>query len=914
MGSMGTATAVCPADEALQQLLDGTLPAGNQPTVEAHVETCGACQQALDRLTAFATAAWLPDGERPASTTPRPTITHYELLEELGRGGYGVVYRASDTRLGRTVAVKVLKQGALADDADRRRFLTEARAAARLNHPNVVGVYEVGEAAGTPYIAMEYLAGGPLSRRLDGTPLPARAAAELVETLARAVAYAHGQGVVHRDLKPGNVLLASGGREPPGDSPSRSPGASPGGLRPPLAGTPKVADFGTARLLDAPADLTPTQAVLGTPSYMAPEQAGGLSRQVGPAADVYSLGAILYELLAGRPPFRAATPFETLVQVRGQEPVAPRRLNPTVPRDLETIALKCLEKDPARRYPSAAELADDLRLFLDGRPIRARPVGVVGKLVRTGRRHPAVATLSAALVVLVLGSLVTVTVLWRRSVERGERAANREALAVRRQAAALEILDFYTRAAGARLNGTEAPSAAEREALLAALDRYRHLLADGEADPAARYQVAVACRRVSEVFQKMREFGRAEQVDQYAVPLLEQLTADAPDVPEYGLALCLAYHRRWFSANSQRRPDEADAWAARSVRVADDLVRRFPDREGLRDRAVWQRFPYIGALRRAGRDAEADAELARAIADAQTLADARPDDVLRQILVCGLRDQEAAEHEYRRGNPEPGRAHLEYKVKVADRLASHWPAGERFPIELLGHLQFANVLAARGRWAEARDVYDNGLTIAREQAATFSNLPNARAYVAEAAGAAGHLGWEADRGRARQALREARAQREWLAQGSKDMNAVTRLAVFLATCPDPDLQDVPRAVALVRQYPWPAAGDYNGLRVRGVVLCRNGEYAEAAAALERSLSPGVREAEMTVHESVARCALATAYWRLGHPDRARAELNRAHGLAARNSDYNRVGQSFEAEPMRLMGLSPPHLRDFAWAP
>jgi WD40 repeat protein/tetratricopeptide (TPR) repeat protein len=310
------------------------------------------------------------------------TVPGHEILGELGRGGMGVVYRARQTRLNRLVALKMILSGAHAGDDDRRRFLAEAEAVARLQHPNIVQIHEIGEADGNPFFSLEFCPGGSLAAKLAGTPLPPQEAARLVGVLARAVQAAHEAGVVHRDLKPANVLLLADG-------------------------TPKITDFGLAKKLDGAAGQTASGAVLGTPSYMAPEQAGGKTREVGPAADVYALGAILYECLTGRPPFRAATPLDTVLQVLSEEPVPPSRLLPGLPRDLETVCLKCLHKDPARRYASAAALADDMRRFQGGEPIQARPVGALERGWRWCRRNRAVAaSLAAVAAALLLGTAV----------------------------------------------------------------------------------------------------------------------------------------------------------------------------------------------------------------------------------------------------------------------------------------------------------------------------------------------------------------------------------------------------------------------------------------------------------------------------------------------------------------------------
>jgi WD40 repeat protein/Flp pilus assembly protein TadD/predicted Ser/Thr protein kinase len=301
---------------------------------------------------------------------PPPEIPGYEVLGALGKGGMGVVYKARQAALGRVVALKLIRDEALAGPEAIARFGREAEAAARLQHPNIVSVYEVGRHAGRSHIALEFVEGGSLAERLAGTPLAPHEAARLAETLARAVHAAHAAGVVHRDLKPANVLLTSDG-------------------------TPKIADFGLAKRLEEGEGQTQTGAIMGTPSYMAPEQAEGRAKDVGPACDVYALGAILYEMLTGRPPFRGTTPWETVAQVREREPVAVRQLQPSVPRDLETVCLKCLEKEPRKRYASAEELADDLRRFRNGEPVLARAVGRVERAARWALRRPAAAGLLA---------------------------------------------------------------------------------------------------------------------------------------------------------------------------------------------------------------------------------------------------------------------------------------------------------------------------------------------------------------------------------------------------------------------------------------------------------------------------------------------------------------------------------------
>jgi serine/threonine-protein kinase len=373
----------------IQQLIEEALESGRAPEdvcadfpellgrVLKGMRQCQAVEAQIDAIFPRSSEGMAARRRRLIATDASlPQIPGYQVEAVLGRGGVGVVYRAKHLKLNRYVALKMLLSGAYADPHELARFTREAEAVASLRHAHIVQIYDVGEFDGKPYFTMEIMEGGSVAQKLAGTPQPAVQAASLLVTLATAAHVAHVGGIVHRDLKPSNILLTADG-------------------------VPKICDFGLARRITGDSTMTENAARVGTPSYMAPEQATGKLSAIGAPTDVYGLGAILYELLTGRPPFRAETASETERQLISKEPVPPSRLNAKVPRDLETICLKCLRKEPERRYASAATLSEDLRRFLDGRPIQARPIGWGGRMWRWARREPAAAALIASVVALV---------------------------------------------------------------------------------------------------------------------------------------------------------------------------------------------------------------------------------------------------------------------------------------------------------------------------------------------------------------------------------------------------------------------------------------------------------------------------------------------------------------------------------
>jgi serine/threonine protein kinase len=588
----------------------------------------------------------------------------YEVLERIARGGMGVVYKARQKKLNRIVALKMIRAGHLATDQEVQRFAQEAAAAGQLDHPGIVPIYDVGEQDGQHYFSRGFVEGGSLAARVKVGPLPPREAAALLRQIAEAVAYAHQRGIIHRDLKPANILLARTGADC----------------------VPKITDFGLAKI-QSDSGLTATGQVLGTPSFMPPEQAAGKSGDIGPAADIYSLGAILYCLLTGRPPFQAAAVMETLRQVLEQEPVSPRALNQAVDRDLETICLKCLQKEPAKRYPSAAALAEDLRRFENGVPIHARPVGKVERLYRWSRRNPRVAALVVSLAVALVGGISATTALWLLAENRGQALEEKTVESDKQRDRAERNFDRIFKAIEESLTRTSKSPELKRpymkpfrkQLLASALKQYQGFVDELGDNPRAERELARAHLRLSQINREMHAWAQAEAPAQQAVVLAERLLGKYPDSPEHREFLASALEQLGVSTSAPALSDQA---IERGLGILEALLRENP-KEAARYRSLLA-FSYYNVAQ-----AHADArrleealpwlEKARAIREGQTAHGTVPGDAHEHLAITCVYTGNLQRQLKR---PGAALASCRRGIEVDKQLADRYPNEPRYTVAL----------------------------------------------------------------------------------------------------------------------------------------------------------------------------------------------------------------------------------------
>jgi serine/threonine protein kinase len=879
-----------------------------------------------------------------------PRLPGLELVEVLGSGGMGVVFKARQPTLGRDVAVKLLRDAHLADAAQRERFMQEARAIAQLQHPHLVHLYEFGDVPGDsgatsrPYLVLEYVAGGSLANKLRQTRLAPLQAAQLVESLADAIHYAHQQGIIHRDLKPANILLSVVSSQLSVVREDKRRSLTTDNWQ--LTTTPKITDFGLAKL-GAGSSLTQTGDMLGTPSYMAPEQIAGKSGDITEAVDIYGLGAVLYELLTGRPPFLGETAQATVRQVQDEQPTPPRHVEPSVPRDLETICLKCLRKEPGHRYATARELAADLRRFRTGEPIRARPVRIVERALIWCRRKPLVAGLLAALAVVFAAGLCGMVWQWhdaQHEKERADRNQERlraeEELAQRQKARADRNLD--------RLRGeveliTKMGHALEREphlnrAALALLQRvldvYRDIVAEEGNDPRLRHEAAKMFGEVASIYHAVGQWSKALDAFRVQVKLLTELLQESSD-DEYRRMLARSHRGRAHVLRDQGEPRQARAAYDAAVALQEEFLRAAPDDPGnqvdlantLHNKttvmSAWREpealaklHERIVALSRAAVRADSnnvDHRVGLALAlegqgmlflDTGRLAEARQaiDESLRvrQQLVAARRSMPGHMERYLgRSYTNQGRVHAaagranDAEQSYNAAIALLGPLVEKYPLFPFHRQELVRALAGRaeiltqtGRQQEAVGVRRKVVEQCEMLKAKFPEDRPGRRMLVDSHLELVLLLSQLDRQHdATEVLAKA------LAVDTDDPAVNNELAWFLATTPEPRLRDGAKAVHLAQRAVGAPAGakSANYWNTLGAAHYRNGDDRAALSAMATAID--LRAGGIAFDWFF----MAMAHARLGEQDQARGTFKQALDWMARHAPLDGELRRFRAE-------------------
>jgi serine/threonine protein kinase len=902
----------------------------------------------------------------PSSAVTRATrIGRFEVRRELGRGGFGVVFLAHDPLLRRDVALKVPRAEAFLDPELRARLHREATIAAGLDHPNIVPIYEAGEAGPVCYIASAYCPGVTLASWLKEQPVLAsfRDVAALAATLAEAVHYAHQRGVIHRDLKPANVLLqvaslsqdnqrrklAEGETRRQGEKERRPDGSI--SLSPclPLSLSdcvPKITDFGLAKLLDdksaAAQALTQAGAVIGTPEYMAPEQTRTSSGRVGTATDVYSLGVILYEMVTGRPPFQGDSTLEILRQVETVEPVPLGRLRPKLPRDLETICLKCLEKESRRRYPGADALAADLRRFLAGEPVHARPVSPVEKMWRWSRRRPAVAGLLTALAIVFMAGSSGVLWQWQRATRERDTARQEKKRAERHLQIVRERVKVLGRL-GHELLQTPGKYRAGQAVLQQALAFYQELLPEEGNDPEVRREAANLYGQVGWIHHELAQEGAAGDAWDDQARLLTSLLNEKPADMDLRKGLADCHRWRGNALRFQGKVPEALLAYGQAAELHEALLRESPD-EARYQMALANTLLNITSLLSGQTPPEEQERLYRRILELYRAAvQAAPDNLqFKTELALGLEDQ--AQFFLDTGRASQAEKAVREALEIHQRMlaAGHWKGLiERYTAR--SFVSLARVLASSGRMTEAEESYLEAVNLLDRpfeespQAAYrradlaqtligLANLlkePDRRGEVAEIVRRAiGHyekiqadfpdnaeyqfnlvlnylrlIRLLGDLGRPTEA---AEPYRKVMALESEDAAVNNERAWFLATNAEPHWRDAALAVRLAQKAVSAQSESGNYRNTLGVAHFRNGDNKAAIAELETAMS--LRAGG----DSLDWFFLAMAHWRLEGHDKARTWYDRAVQWMDKNKPHDDELRRFRAEAQAMFAEAREH--------
>jgi serine/threonine protein kinase/Tfp pilus assembly protein PilF len=887
-----------------------------------------------------------------------PAVNGLELVEVVGSGGMGVVFKARQLALGRLVAVKFLRDANRAEPGRRERFVQEARAIAGLRHPHLVKLYEFGEvpgaggAASQPYLVLEFVSGGSLADVVRGSPQPPGEAARLVAILADAIHYAHQQGVIHRDLKPANVLLQA----PEGDAEGQTDGMRGPRFFSRRAATAdrcvKITDFGLAKF-SAGGEITYSGDVVGTPSYMAPEQAAGKFAPITAAVDVYGLGAILYEALTGRPPFAAATVDATLGLVRQDEPVPPRRLQPTVPRDLETICLKCLRKEAGRRYAAAQDLADDLRRFQAGAPIQAHPVGMIERVIVWCRRKPSVAGLVAAFVLVFLTGSFGVMWHWQRArvhaarAQRNAMAFQQERDAARSEKARAERHLRIVRDRVDQLNrlGSDLLSRpglyrTGQAVLEEALAFYQELLPDEGNDPSVRREAAQLFGQVAKIHHTLDQAAKAAEAWGRQASLLKSLLDDEPASKALRFHLSNAYRGR---GNALR--DLGNVRAAReaydhAASLQEVLVRQNPDEplcklalantllntanllwtsaQAVELEPLFRRIIELdrAAVHAAPNDPASNAELALALGDqgmffleagqaSRAEAAVREAVQIHERVLAGGRLKGSVERYAARNFTNLGRILIatgqageaeqlfRKAVDLLERLVKDLPESVYPRLDLARTLPFlVNLLKHLGRAQDAVDIQHRVVRLHENLKASFADDPERRRNLA--------LGYFELASLLHGLGRRAEAgepYRKAVEMEEDDPSVNNELAWFLLTSPETGLRDSVRALRLAKKVVAARPEDSNYRNTLGVAYFRSGDDRAAVAELDQAMR---LQAGGT---PIDWFFLAMAHWRIGNRNLARNFFDRSVEWMSTHKSQDDELRRIRAEAEAMLGVT-----------